>query len=102
MEHAYIIGSTEIQNQITMSDTKTNPVVPPASKVKELPTREQLKTRLSAIEAEAMKHAGHSNFNPFLWCAKNLTELQTVLKTAGPVTSELVAKVEAIKLPTIK
>ena len=85
-----------------MSETKSNPVIPVAPKPKELPTRDALKARLIALEAAAMMYAGNANFNPFLWVAKNLSELQTVLKTSGPVTTELVAKVEAIKLPAIK
>ena len=85
-----------------MSETKSNPIIPVAPKPKELPTRDALKAKLTALEAAAMKYAGNANFNPFLWVAKNLSELIVQLKTDGPVTSGLVAKIEAIKLPEIK
>lgn len=80
-----------------MSETKSNPVVPS----KAAPSREALKAKLSALETEAMKFAGNINFNPFLWCAKNLAGFQAQLKTSEPITADLIAKIEALKLPQI-
>lgn len=78
-----------------MADTPKTPTAAAAAELS-TPTAAELNTILDGVEAESMKLAGVKGVNPFIYVRDNITPLRAAIK-AGPITSELVAKVKVVK-----
>jgi hypothetical protein len=76
-------------------DTKEkDPTPPPAPKV---PSRESLVAHLATAEKNTLALVGTNLFNPYLYVKRNIKPLQDELSKAEAISSELAAKILAVK-----